>query len=112
MTLIFTVIAGDPLTGFGCHGLFVDRDDAIRFAEAFITDQDWSIMEIEPAYAEDEKGDNCLVRIAPAAPDLLEMAKRYRHLLSELHGGNTFSKEHLWQALAATNTVFAKAGAA
>ncbi len=28
-----------------------------------------------------------------AADDLLQTARQYRHLLSELHGGNAFSKD-------------------
>lgn len=45
------------------------------------------------------------------APELLDIAKRHRHLLSELHGGNAFSKDYLWRALAETQTLIEKAGA-
>ena len=50
-------------------------------------------------------------KLFTAAPALLEIAKRYRHLLSELHAGNAFSKEHLWRALTDTEAVLAQAGA-
>jgi len=50
--------------------------------------------------------------IDSARTDLLELARRHRHLLSELHAGNAFSKEHLWQALTEADVAIAKAGAA
>jgi hypothetical protein len=33
-------------------------------------------------------------KLFAAAPDLLTVAKRYRHLLSELHAGNAFSEAY------------------
>jgi len=50
-------------------------------------------------------------KLFTAAPALLEIAKHHRHLLSELHAGNAFSKEHLWRALTDAETVLAQAGA-
>ena len=43
-----------------------------------------------------------------AAP-LSEMTRRYIWLLSELHGGNQFSKEQLWRWLTEANAAVAKA---
>ena len=43
-----------------------------------------------------------------AAP-LSEMTRRYIWLLSELHGGNQFSKEQLWRWLTEANATIAKA---
>jgi hypothetical protein len=44
----------------------------------------------------------------PAEP-LRHMSRRYIWLLSELHGGNQFSKEQLWRWLAEANAAIAKA---
>jgi hypothetical protein len=41
------------------------------------------------------------------APNLLKFAKRSLRLLSELHGGNSFSTEHPWQALEETEIAIA-----
>ena len=38
-----------------------------------------------------------------------EMIQRYVWLLSELHGGNQFSKEQLWRWLTEANAALAKA---
>lgn len=63
---------------------------------------DYDYIPIGEAYA----------KLFTAAPDLAALAKRYRHLLSELHAGNAFSKEHLWQSLTEANATLSKAGAA
>lgn len=44
-----------------------------------------------------------------SAADLLTVARRHRHMLSELHAGNAFSKDQLWQALIETDIVIRKA---
>lgn len=62
-------------------------------------------------YPQAEARGRAYARLFTAAPDLLEIAKRYRHLLSELHAGNAYSKEHLWRALTETKITLSKAGA-
>ena len=62
-------------------------------------------------YGRAETDSLAYAKLFTAAPDLLALAKRYRHLLSELHGGNAFSKEHLWNALAEAEVTISKAGA-
>lgn len=69
--IIHTLIDGNPVDGFTCHGLFVERDDAVQFGEHFFKEGAWSVMLIGPAYAEDLDGDNCLVRNVGASRDLL-----------------------------------------
>jgi hypothetical protein len=44
----------------------------------------------------------------PADP-LRQITRRYIWLLSELHGGNQFSKEQLWHWLTEANAAIAKA---
>jgi hypothetical protein len=80
-----------------------------------IHDGKWQIAVVKLAdpddapYYEDVDGSRAYAMLFAASPELLEIAKRHRHLLSELHGGNAFSKDHLWQELAKTNETIAKA---
>jgi hypothetical protein len=62
-------------------------------------------------YPKAEARGRAYARLFTAAPGLLEIAKRHRHLLAELHAGNAYSKEHLWHALTETELALSKAGA-
>jgi hypothetical protein len=55
-----------------------------------------------------QQTDDHIGQLLSAQKELLEVANRHRHLLSELHGGNAFSKNWLWQALIETDTAIAK----
>ena len=62
-------------------------------------------------YYEDIPTGVAYAKLFTASPDLLELAKRYRHLLSELYAGNAFSKDYLWRTLNEAAALIAKAGA-
>lgn len=89
------------------------------FEAEFGDTYDMSFDALESISVRDEyTGDEELVYFEPEtllkmhAHALLEIAKRHRHLLSELHGGNSYSKEYLWHALTETEVALSKAGAA
>ena len=74
----------------------------------------WDYIENgESSYGHDFFELRDMVRVHGGGPsvDLLAVARRHRHLLSELHAGNAFSKDQLWRRLEETEPAMRKADA-